>query len=54
MHYAVEVPTLNYWSHVFMITVLCVAYLCMEYVSKSLILLNETYLCVANLHSKQY
>jgi len=48
--YAVEVPTLNYCSHVFMITDLCrLAY---GVLSKSLILINETYLCVVNLHSK--
>jgi len=42
--YAVEVPTLNYWSHVFMTTALC-RRVC-GIVSKSLILINKTYLCV--------
>jgi len=45
-----EVPTLNYWSHVFMTTALCIR-VC-GIVSKSLILINKTYLCVVNLHYK--
>ena len=39
MHYAVEVPTLNNWSDVFMITDLSVASV-YGVVSKSLILIN--------------
>jgi len=52
--YAVEVPTLNYWSHVFMTTALCTCIRVCGIVSKSLILINKTYLCVVNLHSKHW
>ena len=50
MHYAVEVPKINYWSHVFIITDLCI--LVYGVVSKSLILINKTYVSVVNLHYK--
>jgi len=52
MHYAVEVPKVNYWSHVFTITALCIRVY--GVVSKSLILINKMYLCVVNLHSKHW
>jgi len=47
-----EKLVINYWSHVFMIAALC--RLVYGVVSKSLILINKTYLYVVNLHSKHW